>query len=261
VTPQAPLAGILRQVEQGVSLRLFLDYDGTLVPIARTPEQARPGAELLALLAELAARPRLRPAVLSGRPLASLQSLLPVAGLLLAGTYGLEVQWPDGQAAARVPLDGVRRIVEEVQAAWRALVNGRAGFMLEDKGAAIALHARFAAEDDAETVLPKARRIAEELAPTAGFRILGGHRFLEVAPQQAHKGRSLEWLLERWPAPGAGLAYPGDDDKDEEAFGVVLAHGGTPIVVGGRTPTQATARLAGPDEVRRFLEALAEAAE
>jgi trehalose 6-phosphate phosphatase len=123
----------------------------------------------------------------------------------------------------------------------------------------VALHGRYASEADASAVLPQARAAAERTL-TGDFRILGGYRFVEVAPAQAHKGQSVEWLLEHAPTPGARLAYLGDDDKDEEAFGVVLARGGTPIVVGPpRGPTLAVARVAGPEQVHEFLEGLAAA--
>ena len=52
---------------------LLLDYDGTLVPIARTPELAVPDQELITLLARLAATPGLDLAIVSGRPRATLE--------------------------------------------------------------------------------------------------------------------------------------------------------------------------------------------
>jgi trehalose-phosphatase len=86
------LARILRHLHAGGGLVLFLDYDGTLVPIARTPAEAQPDGALLALLADLARAPAFDTIVLSGRPLSSLQAMLPVPGLTLAGTYGVEIR-------------------------------------------------------------------------------------------------------------------------------------------------------------------------
>jgi len=50
---------------------------------------------------------------------------------------------------------------------------------------------------------------------------LGGHKFLEIGPTLAHKGRTVDYLLDRYPWPGALPIYLGDDDKDEKAFGVI----------------------------------------
>lgn len=235
---------------------LFLDYDGTLVPIAPAPDLALPDPGLLQLLAKLVRVPRFRVAILSGRSLSSLQALLPIPGLILAGLYGIEIQMPDRTILRRTEAADLRHTVERVRDAWARLIDRRAGFLLEDKGLAVALHARYASPSDADFVLPRAETVVAEL-PAAQYRVLGGERFLEVAPSAAHKGRSVEWLLEHGGLPDALPVYIGDDDKDEEAFGVVRDHGGIPIIVGTREPmTRALVRLPSPLEVRRFLEQL-----
>jgi trehalose 6-phosphate phosphatase len=252
------LARVRARVLAGSKLWLFLDYDGTLVPIAPTPAEARPDASLLELLACLAARRQFRVVVLSGRPLGSLLEMLPVPALILAGTYGLEVQLWGTRVEAQAGLAALRPTVEAVKAKWAELVGSRAGFLVEDKGLAVALHARWAPPDDAGWVLPRARRAAEPLTTAAPVRILGGDRFLEVAPVAAHKGQAVEWLLRRLPWPGAGIVYFGDDDKDEEAYAVVRQWGGTPIAVGPRLHRAATLGwLPAPGAVCAWLQQLA----
>jgi trehalose 6-phosphate phosphatase len=246
---------LLRYLERGGKVWLFLDYDGTLVPIARTPEEAHPDAVLLNLLERLTQAPTLRTTILSGRHLGSLQKLLPIKGLILAGTYGVEIQWADGTMTRRVEDVQVRPTVERVKQLWTEEILQHKGFLVEDKGQAVALHARFADAEDADAILPRARASAQALLPDGLFRILGGHRFLEIAPAAAHKGKTVEWLLENAPLPGARLVYFGDDDKDEEAFEIILRHGGLPIGVGiPRAPSVAPLRLASPAEVRDWLE-------
>ncbi len=236
---------------------LFLDYDGTLVPFAPAPDLALPDPQLLQLLAKLAQAPRLRVAILSGRSLSSLQALLPIPGLILAGLYGIEIQMPDGSILKRTNDADLRDTVERVKEAWTRLIGRRAGFLVEDKGMAVALHARHASPSDADFVLPRAEMVVAQL-PTAQYRVLGGERFVEIAPSAAHKGHAVEWLLEHGGWSEALPVYIGDDDKDEEAFGVIRDQGGIPIIVGTREPiTRALVRLPSPAEVRRFLEQLA----
>jgi trehalose 6-phosphate phosphatase len=87
--------------------------------------------------------------------------------------------------------------------------------------------------------------------------VLGGHKFLEIAPLLAHKGRTVEYLLGRYAWPGASLLYLGDDDKDEEAFGVIKARGGVAVVVAPEPrETRADCRLEAPRAARRWLETL-----
>jgi trehalose 6-phosphate phosphatase len=260
LTPAELAERLNRHLRTGGQLWLFLDYDGTLVPIAPTPDQAQPDADLLALLADLARRPALRVAIVSGRPLAALQAFLPVPGLILAGLYGGEVLLPGEMTPTlRAPRDA-RLVADQTRSIWQALVDGRKGFLVEDKGLAVALHARFAEAAEAEAVLAAARSVAERLLPAAGYRLLGGDRFLEVAPAVAHKGWAVRWLLNIRPLAEALPVYLGDDDKDELAFAEVHAWGGLAIAVGPRPLASVSAVLPGPTAVREVLRLIADAA-
>jgi trehalose-phosphatase len=237
-------------------VRLFLDYDGTLADFAPTPEHVNPDPELIDLLARLTGHPRFRVSVVSGRRLGHVEKLVPVEGVLLAGTYGIEMRLPGGERVDRVSYEAVRPPLEAVKPRWAALIDGREGFFLEDKGWALALHARFADEAEAEDVLVAARSVVGEI-PSDLFRVLDSHRFLEIGPRLAHKGRTVDYLLTRYPWPGAVPVYLGDDDKDEEAFGVIKTHEGIAFLV-SREPreTQADGRLESPQAARRWLGAL-----
>ncbi len=254
IDDRAPLEAICNHLRAGGSIWLFLDYDGTLVPIAATPDQAIPDPPLVHLLTRLAQTPNLRTAVISGRALGTLQALLRIPGLLLAGLYGVEIQMPDGRIIRRDEIADIRQQLEAVQRGWMALIDGRPGFLIEDKGLSMALHARFAAARDADSVLPRAREMIAGL-PSRQFRILGGERFLEIAPAIANKGETVAWLLDHLPAANALPVYFGDDDKDEEAFPVIRARGGIPILVGAYPAgTAALVRLSSPAEARAWLE-------
>lgn len=246
------------RIAQAERLWLFLDYDGTLSDFAPTPDQVTPDPEVEALVSRLARQPRIRVAVVSGRRLSHVEQLVPVPGILLAGTYGIELRTPSGDYEERVAYDAIRPTLEALKPRWEALIADRAGFFLEDKDWALAIHAKFAADDEAEEVLHAARRMAEEKVSPDLFRVLGGHKFLEVGPRAAHKGKTVDYLLERYSWARALPLYVGDDDKDEEAFGVIQARGGIAIVV-SEAPRESCAdgRLASPPEVRRWLEGLA----
>ncbi len=251
---------VLRRIVQHLRgkgrLWLFLDYDGTLVPIAPRPSEALPDAELLELLRRLIRSPLIRTCVISGRPLDSLKAMLPISGLYFAGLYGVEIQTPGNKIIQRVQVPEHQQTIDRVKQAWQQLIQGRDGFLLEDKGLSVALHSRLATLSDAEYVLPRAEDALAGISPDQ-YRVLGGDRFLEIAPALAHKGEGVEWLLEHDPLPDALPVYFGDDDKDEEAFGVIQRHGGIPIVVGAREPlTEAVVRLSSPADVRTWLESL-----
>ncbi|MFQ6014604.1 MAG: trehalose-phosphatase [Anaerolineae bacterium] len=248
---------INERLAQAERLWLFLDYDGTLADFAPTPEDVKANPEVVALLTRLARHPRIRVAVISGRRLSHVLALLPVSGVLLAGTYGIELRTPEGERINRVEYDAIRPALDALKPRWLRLIARREGFLLEDKGWALALHARFADDNEAEEVLAGARRVATELASSELLRLLGGHKFLEVCPRLAHKGQTVDYLLDRYPWPSALPLYLGDDDKDEEAFGVIKARGGIAILVAQEPrETKADCRLESPQAVRHWLERL-----
>ena len=235
-------------------LWLFLDYDGTLAAFSHTPADVRPVRSVIGLMNRLAAHPQIRVAVISGRRLNQVEKLLPVDGIWLAGTYGIELRLPGGIHRDRLSFPDIRRWIQQVKPIWETLLIDRKGFYLEDKGWSLAIHARRAQPEAARVVLAAAQETAEELAASTSFRVLGGDRFLEIAPELAHKGEAVRYLLETNPWPGAMLLFIGDDDKDEEAFGEIQDRGGVAIRVCRRPcQSQADGQLKSPQAVRRWL--------
>jgi len=242
---------------QAERLWLFLDYDGTLAEFAPTPEHVNPDPELVEMLSRLARHPRIRIAVISGRRLSHVEALVPVPGVFLAGTYGIELRTSEGKRINRVDCDAVRPALDAFKPRWLRLIADRKGFFLEDKDWALALHARFADDEETEEMLAAARSMATEIVTSRLFRLLGGHKFLEIGPRLAHKGQTVNYLLDQYPWTGALPVYLGDDDKDEEAFGVVKARGGVAIVVAPEPrKTKADCRLGSPQAARHWLETL-----
>jgi trehalose 6-phosphate phosphatase len=249
---------VKKRIEEASRIRLFLDYDGTLAGLAPTPDHVEPDPEVIDLLTELAEQPGILVTVISGRRLDHVEKLLPVPEVMLAGTYGVELLLPNQEGVDRVTYEELRPVLKGLKPQWESLIDNHEGFFLEDKDWAMALHARYADDDVADAVLEEARERAYSAIREADdpelFRVLGGHKFLEIGPALAHKGKTVEHLLNRYPWPGALLVYIGDDDKDKEAFGVIQAHGGIAIRV-CREPceTQADGRLDSPQAVREWL--------
>ena len=218
-------------------LWLFLDYDGTLADFALTPEVIATNPRVISSLERLVRIPTIRVTVLSGRRLGHVRLLLPITGVFLAGTYGIELLTSTNETIHRVEYPEIRPVLEVIKPQWELIIDGRTGFYLEDKGWTLALHARFAANDEAEQVLTQAQRVINQNALSSHFRVLDGHKFLEIAPRLANKKETVAYLLSQYPLPEARLLYIGDDDKDEEAFPVIHANHG--VVIKVLQPSQA----------------------
>lgn len=245
------------------ALWLFLDYDGTLAEFAPDPGHAQPDSRVVDLLTRLAKarRPVRRVAVLSGRALASLRTLLPVEGIFLAGVYGLEILTPEGETIRQIDAKNLEAALSAMRSRWQAIIGARPGFFLEDKGLSLALHARWASEPDALDVLEQARKAVNSVPGGNHLGVLGGHRFLEVVPPMAGKGEAVNLLLRQFPLPDSRPLYFGDDDKDEAAFPVVHANGGMAVKImqpaQASQPTTADLRLPSPAHALDWLESIA----
>ena len=255
-----PAQEVLARLAHSERLWLFLDYDGTLADFAPTPDIVTPDPVLLDLLARLAEKPNLHVAVISGRRLPHLRRLVPVPGIWLAGTYGIELLTASGELKNQLDYDSIRPALEEIKPQWEKLVASLPSFYLEDKGWSLAIHARFASGEDSEDILGEATQIARclieepHVKQTANLRLLGGHKFLEVCPQAADKGRALRYIFAEGAFPGALPVFIGDDDKDEKAFSAVKALNGIAILVAVEPrPTQADYYLESPAAARTWL--------
>jgi trehalose 6-phosphate phosphatase len=222
---------------------LFLDVDGTLLEFESDPRAVRPGAPLLDLLRRLADRLGGGLALVSGRPLAVLDQMFEPLRLPAAGLHGLERRSAAGHVerhSAEVPA--------EARAAFRELLRGRCGLLLEDKGTSVALHYR-----NAPALEPIVRAAAEEVATTLGpaWQLLAGAYVYELKPAGITKGTAVEAFLREPPFNGRRPVYVGDDLTDLDGMAAAERLGGEGIAVGTRIA--ARWRLADPAATRHWL--------
>ena len=261
VTPEGR-AGLAALLDDPGRALVALDFDGTLSPIVADPAAARatPGAvqalrQVAAVVGTLA--------VITGRPAASAVALggfEAVPGLIVLGHYGLE-RWAGGTLDSPPSLPGV-------EAARAALpgVLARAGApdgsRIEDKGHAVAVHTRQAA--DPQAALDRLRDPLAALAVQHGLSVEPGRMVIELRPQGMDKGQALRTLVQQR-TPSA-VMFCGDDLGDVAAFDAVrdLRREGVPglTVFSGSAEVTALAESAdlvvdGPDGVVALLRALA----
>jgi trehalose 6-phosphate phosphatase len=210
---------------------LFLDYDGTLANFSKYPDVVKLNPVVVQLIKALLACENITPIIISGRRLAQLQKLVPILNMILAGTYGLEIQFPNNEIYYPLKYETIRPALEEIKPVWGDLIEKDSSFFLEDKGWSLAIHARFVDEGTAEKILLAAQKAARSELDSAVFQVKAGYKFLEVSPVQANKGKCVKFLIDKIPTENAALIYMGDDDKDEQAFEVVQSYGGVAIRV------------------------------
>jgi len=209
---------LAERLERAPSVTLFLDYDGTLAPIAATPEQARLAAPVRRLLGALSQRHRTM--VISGRSLHDLRARIRLPALLYAGNHGLEMEGPGWRF--RVPgAAAVRPVLEGLLPRLQRSLDREAGVRIEDKGLTASVHYRQVAPERRDAVI---RTVRETVAAfTDRIRLVPGKQVLELRPRIPwHKGKAVLWVLRRcygsrWPEATLPL-YLGDDRTDRDAF-------------------------------------------
>jgi trehalose 6-phosphate phosphatase len=193
------------------------DYDGTLAPIVEDPAAAAPARGAVAALATLAGRVG-TVAVITGRDArdaVSLGDLAGVPGLIVLGHYGAQ-RWQDGVLSGPPVPPGVQA-AREALPGLLAAAGVPEGTSVEDKGTALAVHTRRAA--DPAAALARLRAPLTKLADSTGLTLEPGRLVLELRPPGMDKGAALRLLAaER----GAGsVLYCGDDLGDLAAFAAI----------------------------------------
>ncbi|MCY1044200.1 bifunctional alpha,alpha-trehalose-phosphate synthase (UDP-forming)/trehalose-phosphatase [Corallococcus sp. bb12-1] len=231
---------------------LFLDYDGTLVGFAPTPEQAAPDAELMKLLQDLCARPDMSVHVVSGRPKETLEAWFGELPMGLHAEHGLWSRMRRGQPWQALP--GVSfEWKPRVKPVLEAFAGRVTGSFVEEKTASLAWHYRKVDAEFGALQARELRLLLFEQFSQEPMHILPGDRVVEVRPRGVNKGRVVPEVLKH-EAPDVRVLAIGDDVTDEDLFAAIPKGGLT--VHAGNKHTRAAYRMEGPREVRRFLKAL-----
>lgn len=241
---------------QSKELALFLDYDGTLTPIVRRPEEATLANDMRSLLCKLAEHGTV--AIVSGRDRQNAEEMVQVENLVYAGSHGFDIRGP-GIEMQHEEAEQALPELDEAEKELRQRLGPIAGAHVERKRFAIAVHYREVESDgDADRV---ERAVDEVCADHPNLRKKGGKKIFELQPDvEWDKGRAVLWLIEALGLNHSSVVvlYIGDDVTDEDAF-QVLRHRGTGIGIKVASPTSGTHAkyyLRDCDEVQQFLNKL-----
>lgn len=239
----AELRRAIVQIARTPRLLVACDYDGTLAPIVRNPDEARPLPESVGALRSLAGLHETTTAVISGRALRDLAILsrLP-AEVHLVGSHGSEFDIGFVHA-----LDAkARELHRSLESELNALAEGVPGVQMEIKPASIAVHVRRAEPDAAKEVLAA---IHSGPCTWQGVTTTDGKQVVELAVVQTDKGRALDTLRHQVGATAA--IFLGDDVTDEKAF--ARLSGPDIGVKVGNGETLADYRISGAEDVATVL--------
>jgi trehalose 6-phosphate phosphatase len=202
-------------------LGLVFDIDGTLSPIAPTPDEARLYPGIVSLLEE--AREHAHIAITTGRAIDNGAAMVNVDGITYIGNHGLE--WSNG-----LPSSHTVQVLPEALAyvePGRHLLDlaeqqlaGFPGLLVERKRIGGSVHYRLCS--DQQQAQQAILSLLQEPARQVNMRLSEGKKVVEIrSPLALNKGESLRRFVERLGL--RGVVFAGDDRTDLDAV-MEIAH-------------------------------------
>ena len=249
------LKQIVFRVSKAKRVFLFLDYDGTLSPIAKRPDKATLPPKTRHILTKLINNKCIVVSIVSGRMLKQVKNLIGIKGIHYAGCHGLEMEKRDEThlfpcfAKTKTQISVIKRKLE-------IELRSTAGWEIEDKGIILALHYRRVRGKNIEKLRAIFSDIVKPYVMRGEIAIGRGKMVLEVRPAiNWDKGKYCLYLMDklRYKDEKITPIYIGDDITDETAFKVLRRKGITVFVRGERKTSIAEYYLNSTKEVVDFL--------
>lgn len=237
------------RVYSAPALALFLDFDGSISPIAPKPELAAIDPQTKHLIEQLKELGGIQIAIVSGRQLTDVRQRTAIEGIIYAGNHGLEIE-TDTVCFREPRAESLRLEVRRLVLRLEQLLSDATGVEIEEKGVGVAVHYRQVHESLHDWVC---RSVQETVCHSRVFTCIPGKMVIDVRPAvEWNKGNAVRWLLERYSSSAALPIYIGDDTTDEDAF-AALPGGALTVRVGWHPETRARFWVPDVSAVRRLL--------
>ncbi len=233
-------------------IALFLDFDGTLVPIRKEPGLCYLTDSIKRELNALLCFPSIRITILTGRSLSDIKRRVGIKNIYYGGNHGVDIWGPDIRFT-HPDAERARQILKRIKRELDAKFRGIDGVFIEDKKYSLTIHYRAAGREKVSSILSLFYRTAGKLIKEYGLDIIKGKSVLEIFPTSSwNKGRAALWLLSKL-SGGFFPIYIGDDITDESAFSA-LRNRGITVCVGRSKQTFADYYIKSQREMVKFLQ-------
>ena len=226
---------------------LLLDYDGTLIPFFRRPQEAKPDKELLEILKQLSQDSRL--VIISGRDKDTLERWFGHLNVGLVAEHGFWIK-DEGKWRLIEPLSNEWK--DEVRPVLQLYVDRTPGSSLEEKDFSLVWHYRNVDLELAKIRVNELKEALLTFATNYNLEVLEGNKVIEIKNSGINKGvAAVHWLSkEDWDF----ILAIGDDWTDEYLFAALPEKAYTIKI--GTAPSKARYHLNSVDDVRRLLKRL-----
>jgi trehalose-phosphatase len=237
------------RVTRASSLVFYLDFDGTLAPIASEPGLAQIPSTTSLLLEQLVALEGVLVCVMSGRSLTDLRRRVEIPGLVYVGDHGLEIE--GASFRFRHPAaPKCRAALDDMNQRLSGLPLLLPGVEVEPKTLTTTIHYRNAEE----SALEQLQTIVHSLITSheADLEVASGPLNYEIRPRlDWNKASAIRWIHERTKIRDAMALVIGDTRTDEEVCSAI--DDAVTIHVGAKARTPAEYHVPDHASVEKWL--------
>lgn len=240
---------IAKRINSAKSIQLFLDYDGTLTPIRRTPSSAIISEETKNLIKKLAALPNIRIYIVTGRSLKDIRKLIPIKKIFFITNHGFHIllngkQWIHPKAQL------VSNKLNKLSYLLKRSIKSFEGSLVENKQYTLSIHYRQVPLKETPNLIRTALKTISEY--DSKLVVTKGKKVIEVRPPvKWGKGNAVSKILEVNGKQNLAICI-GDDETDEDVFKKVGTKAVT-IRVGSNKNTHAKYYVKNVNEVLNLL--------
>ena len=193
---------------------IFIDIDGTISEITKTPEKAVVTSSMRNELLKLQEKFQMV-GVISGRSVKNARTMVGMEGLLYIGNHGMEYL-NNGE----ICIDSqAQKYLEDIKKVSRILKNSELsqikGLIFEDKGICFSIHYREC--ESPENVHKNILEVISQFMDSSELKVTEGRKIIEIKPPVSQdKGSIIEKIIETYHLNK--VIYLGDDITDLDAF-------------------------------------------
>jgi trehalose 6-phosphate synthase/phosphatase len=243
------ITNLIAKFRSSAERLILLDYDGTLVNFAPTPDGATPTQRLLKVLSRLCATPGVTPVIITGRESANIDALVGHLPINIVAEHGAMIKINNKWQKEIDSDDKWKQVVMEILEKQAAL---NPGSIIEKKQYAVTWHYRQMEEKAGAAAAKKLLAEIQPLLEPLGLKVLEGNKVIEIISGNTNKGDAAKKLL-NFKEFDFVLAI-GDDKTDEDMFKALRDVKNCYTIKVGPGPTYAKQQLVNVPEVLLFLE-------
>jgi trehalose 6-phosphate synthase/phosphatase len=212
ITPEA-IKELIERYTLSTKRLILLDYDGTLVPFANTPEEAKPTHEVLHLLKQLTEDISNEVVIISGRKHETLIDWFRSLNIGFIGEHGAWIMERSGEV--HLPEAFSNGLKQNVMPLLELYSDRTPGSFIEEKAFSLVWHYRMA---EPTLGFLRANQLKDDLSgltANLGLAVVEGNKVIEVKNATINKGSAAQlWLNGKWDF----IMAIGDDKTDEDLF-------------------------------------------